>query len=200
MPLLPYGLARPFLFGLDPEAAHDLTLEILARLHATPFKLAWCNRFVPDPIELAGLRFPNRVGLAAGLDKNARCVDALGAMGFGFIEVGTVTPQPQPGSPKPRMFRLPQLPPRSSVGTAWQNVRQRSMGCSARSMRTSVSRSSDLKVPGANSMLGGPGSSLRWMPTVSQTPSTACEPVSGSPPPAGCRRLNQKRWSDSRSN
>jgi dihydroorotate dehydrogenase len=63
---------------------------------------------VPDPIELAGLRFPNRVGLAAGLDKNARCIDGLGAMGFGFVEVGTVTPRPQPGNPKPRMFRLPQ--------------------------------------------------------------------------------------------
>ena len=61
-----------------------------------------------DPIELAGLKFPNRVGLAAGLDKNARCIDGLGAMGFGFVEVGTVTPRPQPGNPKPRMFRLPQ--------------------------------------------------------------------------------------------
>jgi dihydroorotate dehydrogenase len=61
---------------------------------------------VRDPVEIAGLRFPNRVGLAAGLDKNARCIDALGAMGFGFVEVGTVTPKPQPGNPKPRMFRL----------------------------------------------------------------------------------------------
>jgi dihydroorotate dehydrogenase len=63
---------------------------------------------VDDPVQLAGLRFPNRVGLAAGLDKNARCIDGLGAMGFGFVEVGTVTPKPQPGNPKPRMFRLPQ--------------------------------------------------------------------------------------------
>ncbi len=108
MPLLPYGLARPFLFGLDPEAAHDLTLNSLARLQGTPLEWAYCNRFVADPIELAGLRFPNRVGLAAGLDKNARCIDALGAMGFGFVEVGTVTPQGQPGNPRPRMFRLPQ--------------------------------------------------------------------------------------------
>src|SRR3989475_7251941 len=61
---------------------------------------------VSDPVELAGLKFPNRVGLAAGLDKNARCIDGLGAMGFGFVEVGTVTPKPQPGNPKPRMFRL----------------------------------------------------------------------------------------------
>lgn len=108
MSLFPYGLARPFLFGLDPESAHDLTLHSMARLHGTPLALAWCNRFVDDPIELAGLRFPNRVGLAAGLDKNARCIDALGAIGFGFVEVGTVTPKPQPGNPKPRMFRLPQ--------------------------------------------------------------------------------------------
>jgi len=108
MSLFPYSLARPFLFGLDPEAAHELTLQSLARLQGTPAKWAWCNSFVQDPIELAGLRFPNRVGLAAGLDKNARCIDAFGAMGFGFVEVGTVTPKPQPGNPKPRMFRLPQ--------------------------------------------------------------------------------------------
>jgi dihydroorotate dehydrogenase len=108
MSLLPYSLARPFLFGLDPETAHDLTLQSLARLHGTPLQWAWCNGFAEDPVELAGLRFPNRVGLAAGLDKNARCIDALGAMGFGFVEVGTVTPRPQPGNPKPRMFRLPE--------------------------------------------------------------------------------------------
>jgi dihydroorotate dehydrogenase len=108
MPLLPYSLARPFLFGLDPEAAHDLTLRSLARLQGTPLAWAWRAPLVEDPVEIAGLRFPNRVGLAAGLDKNARCIDALGAMGFGFVEVGTVTPLPQPGNPKPRMFRLPQ--------------------------------------------------------------------------------------------
>ena len=108
MPLLPYPLARPFLFGLDPEAAHDLTLRSLARLQGTPLAALWSSPLVEDPVELAGLRFPNRVGLAAGLDKNARCIDALGAMGFGFVEVGTVTPLPQPGNPKPRMFRLPQ--------------------------------------------------------------------------------------------
>ena len=108
MPLLPYALARPFLFGLDPEAAHDLTLDSLARLQNTPAQWAWCQGRVDDPITLAGLRFPNRVGLAAGLDKNARCIDALGAMGFGFVEVGTVTPLGQPGNPKPRMFRLPE--------------------------------------------------------------------------------------------
>ena len=108
MPLLPYSLARPFLFGLDPEAAHDLTMESLARLQGTPLSWAWCAGLVDDPIDLAGLTFPNRVGLAAGLDKNARAIDGLGAMGFGFVEVGTVTPRPQPGNPKPRMFRLPQ--------------------------------------------------------------------------------------------
>lgn len=108
MSLLPYALARPFLFGLDPETAHELTLAALARAQGTPLQWAYCNGFVPDPIELAGLRFPNRVGLAAGLDKNARCIDALGAMGFGFVEVGTVTPKAQPGNPRPRMFRLPQ--------------------------------------------------------------------------------------------
>jgi len=108
MSLLPYGLARPFLFGLDPETAHELTLASLARVQGTPLQWAYCNGFVEDPVTLAGLRFPNRVGLAAGLDKNARCIDALGGMGFGFVEVGTVTPKAQPGNPKPRMFRLQQ--------------------------------------------------------------------------------------------
>jgi dihydroorotate dehydrogenase len=108
MSLVPYALARPFLFGLDPEAAHEFTLNALARTQGTPLAWAYCNNRVDDPIELAGLKFPNRVGLAAGLDKNAHCIDGLGAMGFGFVEVGTVTPKPQPGNPKPRMFRLPQ--------------------------------------------------------------------------------------------
>ena len=108
MSLIPYALTRPFLFGMDAEAAHDLTMDMLSRGHGTPLQWAWCNETVDDPIELAGLTFPNRVGMAAGLDKNARCIDALGAMGFGFVEVGTVTPKPQPGNPKPRMFRLPE--------------------------------------------------------------------------------------------
>jgi dihydroorotate dehydrogenase len=106
--LLPYSLARPFLFGLDPETAHELTMFSLARLQRTPLEWAYRKSLVHDPVVLAGLAFPNRVGLAAGLDKNARCIDGLAAMGFGFIEVGTVTPKPQPGNPKPRMFRLPQ--------------------------------------------------------------------------------------------
>ncbi|MDP1742420.1 MAG: quinone-dependent dihydroorotate dehydrogenase [Polaromonas sp.] len=108
MSLLPYALARPFLFGLDPETAHELTLAALARTQHTPLSLAYCATRVSDPVELAGLKFPNRVGLAAGLDKNAHCIDGLAGMGFGFIEVGTVTPKAQPGNPKPRMFRLPQ--------------------------------------------------------------------------------------------
>jgi dihydroorotate dehydrogenase len=108
MSLLPYALARPFLFGLDPETAHEVTLHGLAAVQGTPLRWAYCNTRVDDPITLAGLKFPNRVGLAAGLDKNARCIDGLAAMGFGFIEVGTVTPLAQPGNPKPRMFRLPE--------------------------------------------------------------------------------------------
>lgn len=107
MALLPYRLARPFLFNLDAEAAHDLTLHALARMQRTPLEWLYRKALVSDPIELAGLKFPNRVGLAAGLDKNARCIDGLGAMGFGSVEVGTVTPQPQPGNPRPRLFRLP---------------------------------------------------------------------------------------------
>ena len=108
MSLLPYALARPFLFGLDPEAAHELTLDNLARFQHSPLSCLWGESRVDDPVTLAGLHFPNRVGLAAGLDKNARCIDGLAAMGFGFVEVGTVTPKGQPGNPKPRMFRIPE--------------------------------------------------------------------------------------------
>jgi dihydroorotate dehydrogenase len=108
MSLVPYALARPFLFGLDPEQAHELTLNTIARLQNTPAQCLWAQPRVSDPVTVAGLRFPNRLGLAAGLDKNGRCIDGLGAMGFGFIEVGTVTPKAQPGNPRPRMFRLPQ--------------------------------------------------------------------------------------------
>ncbi len=107
MALVPYGLARPFLFALDAEAAHDLTLSTLAATQGHALAALYRTAQVQDPIQVAGLAFPNRVGLAAGLDKNARCIDGLGAMGFGFVEVGTVTPLPQDGSPKPRMFRLP---------------------------------------------------------------------------------------------
>ena len=106
MLLFPYALARPFLFGLDPETAHDLTLRSLAWSQGTPLARAFRRGTVNDPIELAGLSFPNRVGLAAGMDKNGRCIDGLAALGFGFIEVGTVTPKAQPGNPKPRIFRL----------------------------------------------------------------------------------------------
>ena len=108
MSLIPYALTRRFLFGLDPETAHELTMDALACTQGTPLQLAYCNSRISDPVELAGLKFPNRVGMAAGLDKNARCIDGLAAMGFGFIEVGTVTPKAQPGNPKPRMFRLPE--------------------------------------------------------------------------------------------
>ena len=108
MAFVPYALTRPFLFGLDPERAHDLTMESIARLQNTPLQCLWAQDRVNDPVTVAGLKFPNRIGLAAGLDKDGRCIDGLGAMGFGFIEVGTVTPKGQPGNPPPRMFRLPE--------------------------------------------------------------------------------------------
>lgn len=108
MALVPYALTRPFLFNLDAEHAHELTLGTLARIQHTPLICAVAQKRVESPVTIAGLTFPNRVGLAAGLDKNGRCIDGLGAIGFGFIEVGTVTPKAQPGNPKPRMFRLPE--------------------------------------------------------------------------------------------
>jgi len=108
MSLIPYALPRSILFSLDPEVAHELTMGALARFQNTPLACAWGAKRIDDPIELAGITFPNRIGMAAGLDKNGRCIDGLGALGFGFVEVGTVTPKPQPGNPKPRMFRLPE--------------------------------------------------------------------------------------------
>lgn len=108
MPLLPYALPRAILFSMEPEKAHELTLDLLARCQNTPLACLYASAFVEDPCTVAGLRFPNRVGLAAGLDKNARCIDALGAMGFGFVEVGTVTPLAQPGNARPRLFRIPE--------------------------------------------------------------------------------------------
>ncbi|QFT84576.1 Dihydroorotate dehydrogenase (quinone) [Halomonas sp. THAF12] len=101
-----YSLARSLLFRLDAEKAHGLALSGLDLADRLGLAKAMGER-VDDPVELMGLRFPNRVGLAAGLDKNADHLDALGALGFGFVEVGTVTPKPQDGNPKPRLFRLP---------------------------------------------------------------------------------------------
>jgi dihydroorotate dehydrogenase len=102
-----YDLARPLLFALDPEVAHDLTIAALHKLPAMPLRPP-CATVPQQPVNVMGIDFPNRVGLAAGLDKNGEAIDGLAALGFGFIEIGTVTPRPQPGNPKPRLFRLPQ--------------------------------------------------------------------------------------------
>jgi len=103
-----YPFARPFFFALDPETAHDLAFAGLD--HAARFGLArlFAARLPATPVSVMGITFPNRVGLAAGLDKNAQHLAGLATFGFGFIEAGTVTPRPQPGNPKPRMWRLPQ--------------------------------------------------------------------------------------------
>lgn len=103
-----YGLARPLLFAMDPERVHDLALEGLKRAHALGAARLLRSPLPDDPVHVMGLDFPNPVGLAAGMDKDGAYIDALGDMGFGFIEVGTVTPRAQPGNPRPRMFRLPQ--------------------------------------------------------------------------------------------
>ena len=102
-----YGLIRPLLFRLDAERSHHLTLDSLQA--ASKLGL---TKLLPQPPacrrrRVMGLDFPNPVGLAAGLDKNGAYIDALAALGFGFIEVGTVTPRPQPGNPQPRLFRIP---------------------------------------------------------------------------------------------
>ncbi|MEO8330942.1 MAG: quinone-dependent dihydroorotate dehydrogenase [Gallionella sp.] len=103
-----YSLIRPALFALDAETAHHLTLVSLRTLHTLGLSGILAPRPAADPCNVMGLTFPNPVGLAAGLDKNGECIDGLAALGFGFIEIGTVTPRPQSGNPKPRLFRLPQ--------------------------------------------------------------------------------------------
>jgi len=104
-----YPLLRPLLFALDPERAHALSLLALRWMGAVPPLRALQRRALPrvdDPVKALGLRFPNRIGLAAGYDKDARSLLGLAALGFGHVEIGTVTPRPQPGNPRPRLFRL----------------------------------------------------------------------------------------------
>ena len=102
-----YGLARPFLFGLDAERAHGIGLASLEAAYRTGTSPLLARRPKPLPTRVFGMTFRNPVGLAAGLDKNGAHIDALFGLGFGFVEIGTVTPRPQPGNPRPRMFRLP---------------------------------------------------------------------------------------------
>ena len=103
-----YTLLRPALFRLSPETAHHLTLASLQAACSLGLSGLIAPRIADDPRTVMGLSFPNPVGLAAGLDKNGECIDGLAALGFGFLEVGTITPLPQPGNPKPRLFRLPE--------------------------------------------------------------------------------------------
>ncbi|MGZ5094884.1 MAG: quinone-dependent dihydroorotate dehydrogenase [Burkholderiales bacterium] len=104
-----YALFRPALFALDPETAHDLTLQSLKTLQRVGLVRPRTRNATVCSRTIMGIAFPNPVGLAAGLDKNGEFIDALAALGFGFIEIGTVTPRPQPGNPRPRLFRLPQV-------------------------------------------------------------------------------------------
>lgn len=103
-----YSWLRAWLFRQDAEKSHDFTMGVLRRYAHTPLSLTWRQRVEQHPVRVMGIDFPNPVGLAAGLDKNGEAIDAFSQMGFGFIEVGTVTPKPQPGNPKPRMFRIPE--------------------------------------------------------------------------------------------
>ncbi|MEJ6120874.1 quinone-dependent dihydroorotate dehydrogenase [Vibrio sp. 2-Bac 85] len=101
-----YRVMRSLLFKMNPEKAHDLSIKQLKLTHGTLLDLLYRQKVQHRPVQVMGLTFPNSLGLAAGLDKNAECIDAFGAMGFGHIEVGTVTPVGQPGNPSPRMFRV----------------------------------------------------------------------------------------------
>ena len=101
-----YSLLRRALFLLDAEQSHNISLKSLECFKHTPLTNCLNKPLVNDPVELMGLQFKNRVGLAAGLDKNGDYIESLAQMGFGFLEIGTITPKPQPGNPKPRLFRL----------------------------------------------------------------------------------------------
>ena len=103
-----YPILRPALFSLDPELAHNVTLKLLKFAEKTGLSELSKPSSDGKPVTVMGLGFKNSVGLAAGLDKNGDYIDALAALGFGFLEIGTVTPRPQPGNPKPRLFRLPE--------------------------------------------------------------------------------------------
>lgn len=103
-----YPLAKPALFALDPETAHEVTLTALDAVHALGLGPVVHPKVKPHPVEVMGLRFENPIGLAAGMDKNGDHIDSLGALGFGFLEIGTVTPFAQPGNPGKRLFRLPE--------------------------------------------------------------------------------------------
>ena len=101
-----YRLARSIFFQLDPEKAHDLAIHSFSSLTNTPLDFFYRQTLPLRPVTVMGLQFKNPVGLAAGLDKNGECIDAFGAMGFGFVEIGTVTPRAQAGNDKPRLFRV----------------------------------------------------------------------------------------------
>jgi dihydroorotate dehydrogenase len=103
-----YSILRPILFSLNPETSHNISLSLLNFVDKTHLTGLLTTKFPEDPVNVMGIRFSNRIGLAAGLDKNGDYFNALGALGFGFVEIGTVTPKPQPGNDKPRLFRLPQ--------------------------------------------------------------------------------------------
>ncbi len=106
IPNFMYAAIRPFLFSLDPEKAHHFTISSM-KMASSMGMTALAPSVSPSPREVMGLTFPNPVGLAAGLDKNGDCIDGMASLGFGFLELGTVTPKPQPGNPRPRMFRVP---------------------------------------------------------------------------------------------
>ncbi len=103
-----YSLLRNVFFKFDAEKIHELTISTLKSTGKTPANIAYKQHIKQKPVTVMGITFPNPVGLAAGLDKNGECVPAFEAMGFGFVEVGTVTPKPQPGNDKPRLFRIEQ--------------------------------------------------------------------------------------------
>lgn len=103
-----YPAIRKVLFQFDAETIHELTIKSLKSTGKSPLNIFYKQQVQDKPLTVMGIKFPNPIGLAAGLDKNGECINAFDAMGFGFVEVGTVTPRPQPGNDKPRIFRLPE--------------------------------------------------------------------------------------------
>ncbi|MGM0481301.1 MAG: quinone-dependent dihydroorotate dehydrogenase [Pseudomonadota bacterium] len=138
-----YSWIRHWLFAQDAERSHDLALGLLRKGAATPLSLFWRQQLPAKPVTVMGLKFSNPVGLAAGLDKNGVCIKAFSQMGFGFIEVGTVTPEPQPGNPKPRLFRLP-----------LDNAIINRMGFNNKGVDALVSKVNKVKEQGSDSVIG----------------------------------------------
>lgn len=155
-----YSFIRSIFFSLDAETAHGLGMRAIRDAHRLGLLCLLAPRIKTTPRTVMGLTFPNPVGLAAGLDKNGDYIDALGALGFGFIEIGTVTPRPQPGNPKPRLFRLPKAEQVNTVAIGGTHDNCAANAGIIKSLHRIVKRAGVHLPPPSFSSMGGDGASL----------------------------------------